>query len=286
MRPNRTTTTPSPTPSPSSRPMSWVPITLLEACRKYDVRFHHVRPTRSTGDLALDEPRRFSPMIPTSPARPTRHPRPARTCSCVRGPAPTACAPRSPTAPTTTGPYQHIEKFIPAPDHQHPLWHPPQALWRRPERPRLDPPEDHSRAVWDILTKGTRRDYLIGANGERTTSTCFVPFSSAWVSRPTPSTGFATAPAMTPLCHRSHQARGRARLEADPYQLSPMVSMQTIDLGTPSMRDWWRDAKDANEAKYASGPIGNRRCLGITGGKAERTKGETIDRTQNRQLRA
>ena len=43
---------------------------LLEAARKYDVRFHHIRTDEAYGDLALDDPARFgenSPYRPSSP---------------------------------------------------------------------------------------------------------------------------------------------------------------------------------------------------------------------------
>ena len=46
---------------------------------------------------------------------------------------------RSPTAPTTTGPWQHIEKFIPRQITEVIDGRRPQRLRRRAQRPRLDP---------------------------------------------------------------------------------------------------------------------------------------------------
>ena len=86
---------------------------LLEATRKYGIRYHHVSTDEVYGDLALDEPRKFRPDDPYKPSspysstkasRPTAPPRPAPTCSSVRGRARTACAPRSRTARTTMVP--------------------------------------------------------------------------------------------------------------------------------------------------------------------------------------
>ena len=48
----------------------------------------------------------------TARAPRTAPPRRARTCWSAPGPAPSDSRPPSPTAPTTQGPYQHVEKFI------------------------------------------------------------------------------------------------------------------------------------------------------------------------------
>ena len=77
---------------------------LLEAVRKHGVRYHHVSTDEVYGDLALDDPAKFTEETPITRPRRTRAPRPAPTCSCAPGPAPTGFTPRSPTAPTTTAP--------------------------------------------------------------------------------------------------------------------------------------------------------------------------------------
>ena len=43
---------------------------LLEACRKYDVRLHHVSTDEVYGDLALDDPARFTEETPYRPSSP------------------------------------------------------------------------------------------------------------------------------------------------------------------------------------------------------------------------
>jgi len=43
---------------------------LLQAARKYDVRYHHISTDEVYGDLALDEPRRFRPDDPYKPSSP------------------------------------------------------------------------------------------------------------------------------------------------------------------------------------------------------------------------
>ena len=43
---------------------------LLEAARKYDVRFHHISTDEVYGDLALDDPRKFTESTPYKPSSP------------------------------------------------------------------------------------------------------------------------------------------------------------------------------------------------------------------------
>ena len=77
--------------------------TMMDACRKYGIqRYHQVSTDEVYGDLALDDPARFTeetPYRPSSRTAPLRH-RP--TCWCARGSAPTECVPPSRTARTTT----------------------------------------------------------------------------------------------------------------------------------------------------------------------------------------
>lgn len=77
---------------------------LLEAVRKYGIRYHHVSTDEVYGDLALDDPAKFTEETPYHPSSPYSSTKRPLTCWSAPGPAPTACAPRSPTAPTTTAP--------------------------------------------------------------------------------------------------------------------------------------------------------------------------------------
>ena len=66
------------------------------------------------------------------------------------------------------GPYQHIEKFIPRQITNILCGIRPKLYGDGQNIRDWIHTEDHSRAVWDILTKGSIGEtYLIGANGER-----------------------------------------------------------------------------------------------------------------------
>ena len=45
-------------------------VTLLKACAKHGVRLHHVSTDEVFGDLALDDPARFTPATPYNPSSP------------------------------------------------------------------------------------------------------------------------------------------------------------------------------------------------------------------------
>lgn len=141
---------------------------LLEAARTFNVRFHHISTDEVFGDLALDDPRKFTEESPYRPSSPYSSSKAAsdmlvrawiRTYG-LRATISNCC--------NNYGPHQHPEKFIPRSI----------AYIKHGERPKLYGDglnvrdwihvEDHACAVWSILTKGTVGEtYLIGANCER-----------------------------------------------------------------------------------------------------------------------
>ena len=86
---------------------------LLEACRKYDIRYHHVSTDEVYGDLALDGPARFTeetPYYPSSPYSSTK----AASDMLVRAWTRTyGLRTTISNCSNNYGPYQHVEKFIP-----------------------------------------------------------------------------------------------------------------------------------------------------------------------------
>ena len=86
---------------------------LLEAVRKYGVRYRHVSTDEVYGDLALDDPARFteeSPYRPSSPYSSTK----ASSDMLVRVWTRTyGLRATISNCSNNYGPYQHVEKFIP-----------------------------------------------------------------------------------------------------------------------------------------------------------------------------
>ncbi len=141
---------------------------LLEAARKYDVRFHHISTDEVYGDLALDDPAKFTEETPYHPSSPYSSTK-ASSDMLVRAWHRTyGLRTTISNCSNNYGPYQHVEKFI------------PRQITNIIEgiRPKLYGDglnvrdwihvEDHASAVWAILTTGRLGEtYLIGANGER-----------------------------------------------------------------------------------------------------------------------
>ena len=112
---------------------------LLEAVRKYGVRYHHVSTDEVYGDLALDDPAKFTEETPYHPSSPYSSTK-ASSDMLVRAWTRTyGLRTTISNCSNNYGPYQHVEKFIPQPDHEHHRRRAPQALREGRERPRLDP---------------------------------------------------------------------------------------------------------------------------------------------------
>lgn len=141
---------------------------LIQVARKFDVRYHHVSTDEVYGDLALDDPARFTEETPYRPSSPYSSTK-ASSDMLVRAWFRTYGLKMTiSNCSNNYGPYQHVEKFI------------PRQITNILEgiRPKLYGDglnvrdwintEDHSSAVWTILTQGRLGEtYLIGADGER-----------------------------------------------------------------------------------------------------------------------
>ena len=142
--------------------------TLLEAARKHDIRFHHISTDEVYGDLALDDPARFTedtPYHPSSPYSSTK----ASSDLLVRAWCRTyGVRATISNCSNNYGPRQHIEKFIPRQITNIISGIRPKLYGDGKNVRDWIHTEDHSSAVWTILTKGRIGEtYLIGADGER-----------------------------------------------------------------------------------------------------------------------
>lgn len=142
--------------------------TLLEAARAYDVRFHHISTDEVYGDLALDDPRRFteeSPYRPSSPYSSTKAASDMLVRAWVRTYGVRATISN---CSNNYGPYQHVEKFIPRQITNILSGLPPKLYGDGLNVRDWIHVDDHSSAVWTILEQGKLGEtYLIGADGEK-----------------------------------------------------------------------------------------------------------------------
>lgn len=143
-------------------------VALLQACAKHDVRLHHISTDEVFGDLALDDPARFTTETPYAPSSPYSASKAAADHFVRAWVRSFGVAATISNCSNNYGPRQHPEKFIPR----------QVCGLLRGRAPRLYGTgdnvrdwihvDDHNDAVWRILDAGVNGEtYLIGADGER-----------------------------------------------------------------------------------------------------------------------
>ena len=223
---------------------------LLEAVRKYGIRYHHVSTDEVYGDLALDDPAKFTEETPYHPSSPYSSTK-ASSDMLVRAWTRTyGLRATISNCSNNYGPYQHVEKFIPRQitniiDGVRPK------LYGRGENVRdWIHTEDHSSAVWDILTKGRMGEtYLIGADGEKNNITVLRMILEAMGKDPEDFDWVADRPG-----HDRRYAIDSTKLQRElgwrPAHTDFAEGLrQTIDWYVAN-EAWWRPAKEATEARY------------------------------------
>ena len=225
---------------------------LLEACRRHGVRYHHVSTDEVYGDLALDDPARFteeSPYRPSSPYSSTK----ASSDMLVRAWTRTyGVRATISNCSNNYGPYQHVEKFI------------PRQITNVIDgvRPRLYGDgrnvrdwihtEDHSSAVWAILTRGeVGETYLVGADGERSNIDVLRAILRA-MGRPEDDFDWVRDRPGHDRRYAIDSSRLRRELGWEPRHTDFASGLARTIQWYRDNEAWWRPAKAATEAKYAA----------------------------------
>ena len=223
---------------------------LLEACRRHGVRLHHVSTDEVYGDLALDDPARFTeetPYHPSSPYSSTKASSDLLVRAWVRtyGVAATIS-----NCSNNYGPYQHVEKFIPRQITELICGRRPRLYGDGANVRDWIHTEDHSSAVWTILTKGVPGEtYLVGADGEKNNLEVVRAINVAfgrdaddfeWVrDRPGHDRRYAI-----------DSTKLRRELGWMPAHTDFAAGLADTIAWYREHEDWWRPAKEATEAKY------------------------------------
>lgn len=151
--------------------------TLLEAARKYDLRFHHVSTDEVYGDLPLREDlpghgelpgEKFTEDTKYNPSSPYSSTKAASDLIVRAWIKSFGIKATISNCSNNYGPYQHIEKFIPRQITNILSGIKPKLYGNGKNVRDWIHTNDHSSAVWTILNDGKIGEtYLIGANGEK-----------------------------------------------------------------------------------------------------------------------
>ena len=225
--------------------------TLLEAVRRYGVRYHHISTDEVYGDLELDDPARFtetSPYNPSSPYSATKAGSDQLVRAWVRSFDVQATLSN---CSNNYGPYQHVEKFI------------PRQITNVLDggRPKLYGAglnvrdwihvDDHSSAVLLITTEGKIGEtYLIGADSERNNKQVIETILGLLGKSPdeydevTDRTGHD-------LRYAIDSTKIRMELGWQPVFSDFEAGLAATIAWYQANQAWWRPQKAQTEAKYA-----------------------------------
>ena len=223
--------------------------TLLEAVRRYDKRFHHISTDEVFGDLAIDDPAKFTETTaynPSSPYSATKAGSDHLVHAWVRSFGVRATMSN---CSNNYGPYQHIEKFIPR-QITNLLTGRPAKLYGTGEQVRdWIHVDDHNDAVLAILERGRIGEtYNIGANGEHSNKDVIELICELM--------GGTYEHVADRPGHDQRYAMDATKL-TDELGWKPRYTdlreglKQTITWYREN-EAWWRDAKDAVEQGYAA----------------------------------
>ena len=225
---------------------------LLEAARKYDVRYHHVSTDEVYGDLALDDPARFTEETPYHPSSPYSSTKAASDMLVRAWHRTFGVRATISNCSNNYGPYQHVEKFI------------PRQITNLIDgaRPKLYGDglnvrdwihtDDHSSAVWTILTRGRAGEtYLIGADGEKNNITVLREILKAFGRDEDDFDRVRDRPGHDRR-YAIDSTKLRRELGWEPKHTDFAEGLaETIEWYREN-EAWWRPAKAATEARYAA----------------------------------
>lgn len=225
--------------------------TLLEAVRKHGRRFHHVSTDEVYGDLAIDDPAKFTPETPYNPSSPYSSTKAASDLLVRAWVRSFGIAATISNCSNNYGPYQHVEKFIPRQITNILVGQTPK-LYGTGENVRdWIHADDHSSAVLTILEKGRIGEtYLIGADGEENNKTVIEEILEI-MGKPRDAFEHVNDRPGHDLRYAIDATRLREELGWVPKFTNFRNGLEATIEWYKDNADWWKPQKAATEAKYA-----------------------------------
>ena len=225
---------------------------ILEACRRHDVRLHHVSTDEVYGDLELDDPKKFTEDTPYNPSSPYSAAK-AGSDHLVRAWVRSfGLRATISNCSNNYGPWQHIEKFIPRQITEVIDGRRPRVYGDGLNVRDWIHTEDHSSAVLRILEQGRIGEtYLIGADGEKNNLEV-VRAILRHFGRPEDDIEWVTDRAGHDRRYAIESGKLRGELGWEPaFPNFEEGLARTIEWYRDN-EEWWRPHKDKTEAAYAT----------------------------------
>ncbi len=225
---------------------------LLEAVRARGVRFHHVSTDEVYGDLPLTGSERFTeetPYNPSSPYSATKAGSDMLVRAWVRS---FGVAATISNCSNNYGPYQHVEKFIPRQITNVLCGIRPKLYGAGANVRDWIHTEDHSSAVLAILERGRiGHTYLIGADGQKDNRSV-VELILTLMGQPVDAYDLVADRAGHDRRYAIDATKIRTELGWEPAYGDFEAGLADTIAWYRAHQDWWRPAKEATEAFYAS----------------------------------
>ena len=234
--------------------------TLLEAVRKYNIRFHHVSTDEVYGDLPLREDlpgngegpgEKFTADTKYNPSSPYSSTKAASDLIVKAWVRSFGVKATISNCSNNYGPYQHIEKFIPRQITNILSGIKPKLYGEGKNVRDWIHTNDHSSGVWTILTKGQIGEtYLIGADGEKNNKEVLELILKE-MGQPADAYDHVTDRAGHDLRYAIDASKLRNELGWKPEFTNFEQGLKETIQWYKENQDWWQREKEAVEANYA-----------------------------------
>ena len=225
--------------------------TILEAVKKHSKRLHHISTDEVYGDLALDDPKKFTPDTPYNASSPYSSTKAASDLLVRAWVRSFGIHATISNCSNNYGQFQHIEKFIPRQITNILSGISPKLYGDGLNVRDWIHVDDHNSAVHSIIDKGRSGEtYLIGADGEENNKYVLETILEL-MGKPKDSYEHVTDRPGHDRRYAIDATKLREELGWTPQYTNLREGLQATINWYSNNEDWWKAEKAKVEAKYA-----------------------------------